>query len=303
MSQRMYGVTIPMITPMTEKGTIDEEALAKFTEYLIDAGVNCLYPNGTNGESLLLTCEERQRIAEVVVRTARGRIPVFIQAGAMTTKETKSHVRHAEKIGADGVGIMSPAFFPMDQQALLNYYEEVISAVSEDFPVYLYNIPGCTTNDVKPELLKTLMDHHKNVCGIKYSVSDLMRIEDYLKAPERTPDVLIGCDSLFLQCLATGGTGTVTGPGAIFHERFIRLYRQFQAGDLKGAMKTQQRIVDTDREIAAIPGIPGLKALLKIRGIIPNDTCRKPLRSLSAAEYKKLEDVAAAYLKEEGLNE
>lgn len=301
MKKRMNGVVIPMITPMNTDGTVDEQSLVRFTEFLIKTDVNCLYPNGTNGESLYLSEEERQNIAEIIVKTADHKLPVFIQSGAMTTAETASHVQHAQKIGADGVGIMSPAFFPMDDASLYGYYKDAISSVPEDFPVYVYNIPGCTTSDVKPALLAKLMEEFPNVAGIKYSCPDLMRIEDYLITPGRTPDVLIGCDSLFLQCLMTGGVGTVTGPGAIFHERFTRLYRQYQEGDLAGAKETQQKIVKDDRRMAGIPGIPGLKALLKMRGIIANDTCRRPLRELTTEEYRTLEIIFNDYVKEENL--
>ncbi|GAB2046540.1 4-hydroxy-tetrahydrodipicolinate synthase [Agathobaculum sp. TL06] len=300
--KRLSGVVIPTITPMHEDGSIDGRSLAGFTEYLVQAGVDCLYPNGTNGESLLLSRKERETVAEIMVKTAAKRIPVFIQCGSMTTAETISHVRHAVKIGADGVGVMSPAFFPMDEASLFGYYSAVVESVPPDFPVYIYNIPGCTTSDVKPELLGRLMEKYENIAGIKYSCPDLMRIEDYLLCSGRTPDLLIGCDSLFLPCLMTGGVGTVTGPGAIFHERFNRLYRQYREGDMEGARRTQQQIVRTDRELAAVPGIPALKTLLKLRGIIENDTCRGPLRKLTDGEYALLERVLEEYYKEEGIN-
>lgn len=299
--KKMYGVVIPTITPMNEDGSIDEASLVNFTKYLGDAGVHCLYPNGTNGESLLLSQEERQEIAEVMTETNGHRLPIFIQCGSMSTAETASHARHALKIGADGVGIMSPAFFPMDSKALFEYYSEVIDGLPEDFPVYIYNIPGCTTNDVAPDLLARLMQTFPNVVGIKYSSPDLMRIENYLNITGRRPELLIGCDRLFLQCLVTGGVGTVTGPGAIFYERFNRLYRQYQEGDWKGAAETQKKIVETDRQMEGIPGIPALKALLKMRGVIKNDTCRRPLRKLDKEEYKILENVYKQYCMEENI--
>ena len=300
--KRLSGVVIPTITPMNEDGSIDERSLANFTEYLVQAGVDCLYPNGTNGESLLLSQQERESVAEIMVKTAANRIPVFIQCGSMTTAETVSHVQHAARIGADGVGVMSPAFFPMDEASLFGYYSAVIESVPREYPVYVYNIPGCTTSDVKPALLGKLMTKYENVVGIKYSCPDLMRIEDYLMCSSRSPELLIGCESLFLQCLMTGGVGTVTGPGAIFHERFNRLYRQYREGDFEGARKTQQQIVKTDRELAEIPGIPALKALLKLRGIIENDTCRGPLRRLTSEEYTVLGRVLEEYYKEENIN-
>ncbi len=299
LDKRMFGVVIPTITPMNEDGSLDVKSLEKYTQYLIDAKVNCLYPNGTNGESLMLTKDERQRVAEVMAKVNNGRLPLFIQSGAMTTEETASHVKHAKSIGADGVGIMSPAFFPMDEAALFDYYSKSIKNVPADFPIYIYNIPGCTTNDVSAALLGRLMEAYPNIVGIKYSCPNLIRIEDYLRCNKRTPDVLIGCDSLFLQCLVTGGVGTVTGPGAVFHKRFNRLYNQYMSGDLKGAEKTQRQIVELDRALMNIPGIPALKAMLKLLGVIENDTCRMPLRKLSQEEYDVIARVLDNYDKEE----
>lgn len=300
--ERLSGVVIPTITPMNEDSSIDDASLNNFTNYLVNAGVNALYPNGTNGESLLLSREEREHVAEVMAETNAHRLPLFIQCGSMTTAETASHAQHAVKIGADGIGVMSPAFFGMDEDALFQYYSTVIEELPGDFPVYVYNIPGCTTNDVTPALLRRLMAAYKNVVGIKYSSSNLIRIEDYLNTDERVPQLLIGCDSLFLQCLITGGVGTVTGPGCIFYQRFIRLYKQFLEGDFMGAMETQQKIVETDRELEGIPGIPALKTLLMLKGIIRTDTCRAPLRPLTGIEKKTLVKVYEEYCREEGLN-
>lgn len=300
--KRLLGLVIPMITPMNEDGTVDDASLKSFVNFLADAKVNALYPNGTNGESLLLSQAEREHIAKVIAETNAKRIPLFIQCGSMTTAETASHARHAVKIGADGIGVMSPAFFSMDEESLYQYYKAVVEGLPEGFPVYVYNIPGCTTNDVKPALLRRLMADFPNIVGIKYSNSDLMRVEDYLNTDGRKPELLIGCDSLFLQCLATGGVGTVSGPGSIFYERFERLYRQFNEGDFAGAMETQRKIVETDRKLAGIPGIPALKTLLKLRGVIRCDACRAPHRPLTAAEKKTLEEIYNEYCKEEGIN-
>lgn len=300
--KRLIGVVIPMITPMNKDGSVDDASLQHFVNFLVDAQINALYPNGTNGESLLLSQSEREHIAEVISNTNKERLPLFIQCGSMTTAETAAHAQHAVKIGADGIGIMSPAFFGMDEESLFQYYAAVIEKLPMDFPVYVYNIPGCTTNDVTPALLKRLMSAFDNVMGIKYSSSNLMRVEDYLNTDGRAPQLLIGCDSLFLQCLTTGGVGTVTGPGSIFYERFNRLYRQFQQGDIKGAMATQQKIVKTDRKLAGIPGIPALKTLLKLRGVIRTDVCRAPHRPLTDGEKAILAEVYAAYCKEEGID-
>jgi len=302
MEKRLFGVVIATITPMNENGSIDEHSLKDFIKYLVNAGVDCLYPNGTNGEGLLLTKDERMHVADIVVEENNHKLSTFIQCGSVSTEETKTHAKHAAKIGADGVGVMSPLFFPLDEQSIFKYYIEVINELPKNFPVYIYNIPGCTGIDIKPVLFNQIMKVFPNVLGIKYSSADLIRVEDYFLQAEGYPELLIGCDSLFLQCLITGGVGTVTGPGSVFHERFTRLYRQYDEGDYIGATATQNQIIRTDRKLAGIPGIPALKAMLKMRGVIKTDVCRGPLRTLSKDEYKILDRVLEEYYIEESVN-
>jgi 4-hydroxy-tetrahydrodipicolinate synthase len=294
--KRMQGVVIAAITPMNPDGSVDYEGVEAFAEYLSQSGVNCLYPNGTNGESLLLTKEEREKIAEIFVKTSRGRVPVFIQCGAMTTEETASHAQHAVKIGADGIGIMTPAFFTMDDEGLFQYFSAAIAPLPEDFPVYIYNIPGCTGNDVSPALLARLLKTFPNVRGIKFSKPDLMRLQDYMLACERKPDLLIGCDSLALCCMDLGGAGWVSGPGAVFADCFVRMYREIQEGDWAAAKKTQKQIADLGKAMAGIPEIPAIKYMLCKLGVIRYDVCRAPLRKLTDEEKARLDKLLEDYL-------
>ena len=103
--KKLYGITVAMVTPMDEKGQVDLVGVAKLTEMLIAKGVHCLYPCGTTGEMLKLTTQERKQIAETVVKTAAGRVTVFIHTGAESPEKTLELSLHAQQIGADGVGI------------------------------------------------------------------------------------------------------------------------------------------------------------------------------------------------------
>ncbi len=295
----LSGVVCATITPMRKNGEIDEESLRSLLNHLAGNGIDGIYPNGTNGEGILLSARERRRAAEILVSENKGRMSVYIQCGSAATEEAVSHARHSREIGADGIGIMTPLFFHCDDQALSAYYDEILSAVP-DFPAYIYNIPSHTRNDVTPGLLAQLMARHDNLRGIKYSDYNLPRAQDYLRQAPRPADLLVGCDSLFLQCLMTGGVGTVSGPAMVFAKRFVRLYRQYRERDFEGAMETQRRIVDTDRALSGIPSIPAIKAMLKMLGVIKEDICRGPLRPLTAEEYGAAEKVLNAYCREEG---
>lgn len=302
MLKKLNGVVCATITPMFTDGTIDLESAGNLYRRLADSGITGLYPNGTNGESLSLSYEERCKLAECCVQENRGRSSVYIQCGAATVEETGKNVRFAMECGADGAGIMTPVFFPVDESGMEAYFDALLSD-TPDFSAYVYNIPSRSGNDVSPSLLGRLMQKHENLYGIKYSAPDLLRIGEYVHCCEtRQTDVLIGCDSLAICCMDLGGAGWVSGPAAAFNECFVRLYRQIRTNPEK-AKETQERISFLSRQLAGIPEIPAIKYLLKKRGIIRQDKCRSPFRELTREEKNRLDRLLEIYLQLEETKE
>ena len=288
---RLHGLVCAMITPMTEHFEIDLDSTAVFCDYLAKAGVHCLYPNGTNGESLLLQENERKAIAQKIQEENRQRCVLYIQCGAVTPEETYAHVRHAAQIGADGAGIMTPVFFLIDDKATKQYYETIMHELP-DFPIYIYNIAFRSGIDVPPQLFGELMDRHPNLHGIKFSSADLLRVEEYIACSQkRKPDVLIGNDALALCCLAVGGAGYVSGPGAAFPEQYASIYNAYAAGEFEAAQIAQQRVLQIMKRLRGIPEIPAIKYLLWKKDIIKTPVCRKPFRELDTCEKKQLDDL------------
>lgn len=238
--QKMFGVITAMVTPFTKDDRIDVETLKAYTEYLIGKGVNCLYPCGTTGEMLKMTAEERKLVAETVVNQAAGRVPVFIHVGAMTTKETIELARHAVSIKAAGVGVVTPQFFAVNDREMEEFYVQVANSLPEDFPVYVYCIPQCAANDIKPEVIDRIVKRTKNVVGVKYSYADFIRVKNYLLCNNGNFDVVVGPDRLFLPALAMGCVGTVTGCSNCGPEPFVKVFECWNKGDIEGARKAQE---------------------------------------------------------------
>lgn len=166
--KKLYGVTVALITPMSKDGRqVDYAALTKLVEMLIEKGVNCLYCCGTDAEMYHLTVEERQRIAEAVVKTARHRVVVYVHCGAMLEQDTFLLASHAKRIGADGIGVVTPSYFPTNEEELEHYYVKIARFVGNDFPVYIYNIPQLAVNDIKPATVQKIARVCPNVVGIK----------------------------------------------------------------------------------------------------------------------------------------
>ena len=113
-SRKLYGVVCANVTPMTRTGELDEASLRNLVRYLADCGMHGIYPNGTTGEGMLLSAEERDAQAQWVVEENAKRMVVYVQCGSMSTQQTIARIRAAKRIGADGAGVMTPVFFTMD---------------------------------------------------------------------------------------------------------------------------------------------------------------------------------------------
>ncbi len=285
--KKLYGITVAMPTPFNDQDQVNYSAVKSFTSMLIEKGVNCLYPCGTTGEMLRLTVDERKKIAETVVKEADHRVPVFIHSGAMRMDDTIALAEHAESIGADGVGIVTPQFFGVNDREMEEFYVEVANSVSENFPIYLYNIPQCSCNDLKATVAAKIAQRCRNVVGIKYSFLDMSRTLEYLQIRNGSFDVLHGCDKLLLSMLDIGCVGTVSGCSSAFPEPFVAEYKCYVEGDIEGARKWAKICVKFVNALKAGSNMAYFKEALTARGLVFGNM-RKPQLNLLPEENEKL---------------
>jgi len=287
--KKLFGVTTAMTTFFTADNRVDLDAMKELTNFLIDKGVNCLYPLGTTGEMLRLTVEERKAVAQTVVETAAGRVTVYIHVGATQEADVIELARHAHQIGADGIGVVTPQFFGLNDREMFTFYSHVAASIPADFPMYLYNIPQCAANDIKTSTAKALAEKHANIVGIKYSWPDFVRTYDYIKIRNNTFSVMQGADRLFVPALAMGCDGTVSGISCVYPEPFVAIYKAFQAGDLAEARKQQLIGIDYVETLRGGSNMAYFKEALKMRGL-KSGHMRQPQLDLTpdeAAELKR----------------
>jgi len=285
--KRLYGVTTAMVTPFDRIGKVDLDKVEQLTEFLIAKGVHCLYPLGTTGEMVRLSVAERKAIAETVVRKAAGRVTVFIHAGATTQEDTIELARHAEEIGADGIGCVTPIFLGANDREIEEYYAAVASSVPDHFPVYLYSIPQCAANDIKAEVAQRVADRCRNVIGIKYSFPDFLRITEYLNIHGGAFSVMPGADRLFLPLLAMGCDGVVSGVSCVYPEPFVAVYNAYLEKDLDKARKLQKIAVKYCETLKNGTNMSYFKEALKLRGIEAGHM-KAPQLDLPEAEIERL---------------
>ena len=284
--KKLHGITVAMVTPFTQNGLVDLEAVEKLTEFLIQSGVNCLYPCGTTGEMFHLSIEERKAIAKKVVDTAKGRATVFIHTGAMTTEDTLSLSLHAQSINADGVGVVSPAFFGVNPREMEHYYATIAKTLDKNFPIYLYNIPQCAANDLTVDVVYNLANQYHNIVGLKYSYPDMIRTDEYLHVTKNF-SVLQGADKLLLPVLAMGCDGVVSGTASAFPEPFVAVKAAFDKKDFEKAKALQWRATQIVNITKGGSNMGYFKAALAWRGMIDSHM-RQPQLDITQQEKQDL---------------
>jgi dihydrodipicolinate synthase/N-acetylneuraminate lyase len=284
------GVFSALVTPFGDDGELSRERIGTYCRFLIQRGVDGLFPFGTTGEWAHLSMEERRAGAEAVVKAAQGagrRVAVVIHAGGNGTAAATALSSHARAIGADAVGIISPAYFRLDEQALFDHFVTVARAV-RDFPVFLYNIPSMTGNDIPPPLLLRIARRADNVIGLKYSCDNLPQFREYRKLMGASFALFIGDDSMALPALHEGASGVVSGNSSAVPDLLVRLYRLYRKGALAEAAAAQGEL---DAFIASVDErveLATFKRILALRGVPVGDV-RRPLRSLPAGARTSLE--------------
>ena len=289
--KKLNGVVIPLVTPLTEDDKIDVESLKSLVDHCINNGMTCLYPNGTTGEMMYLTVDERKLVAEVVVEYTNGRVPVFVHVGAWNQADTIELAKHAVNIGADGIGVVTPTFYKLSDEGLFNFYRAVSEAVPSDFPIYLYSIPQNAINDISPALAARIAEACPNVVGIKYSFPDMTKIQNFIPITTKSNEpfsVLVGPDHLFTATCAIGGNGTVSGNAMCIPEHYAEIWKAVQEKNYEKASKIQQRTNILNSVLCAINNIAAYKVVLKDEGVIATTKMRRPYENLSDTETKDL---------------
>jgi len=234
------GSIVALITPMREDGSLDEAAYARFIAWQIEQGTQGLVPAGTTGESPTLTHEEHHRCVEIAVEVSAGRVPVIAGAGSNSTAEAISLARHARRVGADGVMVVTPYYNKPSQEGLYLHYSAVADAA--ELPLIIYNIPSRSVVDMSVETMARL-SRHAHIVGVKDATANLARPLHTRRACGSAFIQLSGEDHTVLSFLAAGGHGciSVTANGA--RGACADIHATWKQGRLDDAMAIQDRLV------------------------------------------------------------
>jgi 4-hydroxy-tetrahydrodipicolinate synthase len=286
------GVLTALVTPFSD-GALDERALADLVELQIEAGVEGLVPCGSTGESATLSHGEHRRAVEVVVASARGRVPVVAGTGSNSTREAIELTQHAKEAGADGALLISPYYNKPTQAGIVAHYAEI--ARETGLPLIVYNIPGRTQSNILPETMARLADIEQ-VVGVKESSGDLQQVSKTIAACPEDFALLAGDDVLTLPILALGGQGVISTCANVAPAETVEMNRAWRAGDLDRARALHYRLLPLfDVLFCETNPIP-VKAAMALCGLV-TDEIRLPLTPITQPNRERLQVV----MKELGL--
>ncbi len=200
------GSNVALVTPFKDS-KLDAETYIKLINFHLENGTNGLVPAGTTGESPTLSHKEHEKVIELCINEAKGRIPVIAGTGSNSTDEAVSLTKHAEKAGADGVLIVTPYYNKPTQEGLYQHYKTIND--NTNIPIIIYNIPGRCVIDMSVDTMARLFEL-KNITGVKDATGDLNRLDQTIKKLGPEFIQLTGEDGLAFEFNKRGGVGIIS---------------------------------------------------------------------------------------------
>ena len=289
----IHGIIPALVTPFTSEGGVDEEAFREIVRFQIRSRVNGFFVNGTTGMGPVMPSAQRKRTAEIVVEETKGSIPIIIQIGAVDPWVSLDLATHAEKIGADAVACLTPFFYQPGDDAIIEHYQHLSEKTS--LPIFVYNIPRNTGNNVSASLLLKLSNIPR-VVGIKDSSGDFSQLLDYLQILPEDFNVLNGADNYQFSAFCAGVKAGVSATANVIPELFTEMYEAYKTRDVDKGKRLQIKIHSTRALLNKPPLAPLLEAL-RMRGL-KGGSVKAPLRSMTSIEIANLRESLTRLLPE-----
>jgi 4-hydroxy-tetrahydrodipicolinate synthase len=290
MSLDIRGCGTALVTPFSEDGTLDVDALRGLVEFQLSEGIDFLVPCGTTGEAPTLEHEEYLGVVRVVTQEAKGKVPVIAGAGGNNTKKICSLVQDLQALKVQGILSVAPYYNKPTQEGLYQHFKTI--ADSTDLPVILYNVPSRTSSNILPETVARLAEI-SNIIGIKEASGSITQQMEVLNSVEPGFRVLSGDDSFAFPLMALGGVGIISVISNEIPGPMSKLAHLMLDGNIDEARKLHFQLLPLMQanflETNPIP----VKAALAMMGMI-EEVYRLPMVPMKPENRAKLEKVMVA---------
>lgn len=252
------GTCTAAVTPFTEDG-IDYEALSRQIEYQINNGIDALCILGTTGEAPTITDEEYEKIAKFSYDKIAGRVKFILGSGSNCTKKAIEKSQFAQKVGADGLLVVTPYYNKCTQKGLVKYYNDVCDNI--DIPVLCYNVPARTGVNILPQTMAEIAEN-KNIGGIKEACGNMEQICETARLIRGKTALYSGDDNLNLAMLSIGSMGLISVASNIAPKEVSDVAKLYFQGKNAEATELQERLLPLiDQMFTEVNPIPAKKAI------------------------------------------
>ena len=295
------GIIVPIVTPVDEENHINEEAMARVVNYIIDGGVHGILAFGSNGEFFALDADEQRKALACIVKTANKRVPVYMGIAGITTKECVETAKMAKEENADGISILPPMFISPSEDELYAHIVTIAETVP-DLPVLLYNNPGKVGYGLSVNLVNRLADV-PNIVGIKDTSGNMTLTAEFIRTTrDKGFKVMAGKDTMILGSLAYGAVGAIASTANIVPELVVEIYDKYMAGDIEGACEAQFKLTPFRNTFDKVSFPAGTKDACNLIGLDVGNSI-KPNTTASPEVLDEMREILTelGYIKEEVL--
>jgi len=285
----LKGSIPPLVTPF-KNGAVDYDAYAGLVEFQCTHGSHGVLVNGTTSEPSSLTIDERNRLIDVAVEAASGRLTVVAATGSQSYAETEALTRHAASHkGVDCLLIVTPYYSRPPQRGIVEYYRQLNAL--HDKPWMIYHIPGRAAVDVKVDTVKEIDKTCPTFCGMKHASLDLGFVSDLFEEVNEDLRIFVGLEELSFPMMAVGACGLMNAVGNLNPRPLAEMCEAVWAGDLFRARRLHRQMFEVNKAVFYdINPIP-MKYMMKRLGIIPANEHRLPLLPATPELEKRLDAV------------
>ena len=295
------GIIVPIVTPVDEENHINEEAMARVVNYIIDGGVHGILAFGSNGEFFAIDADEQRKALACMVKTADKRVPVYMGIVGITTKECVETAKMAKEENADGISILPPMFISPSEDELYAHIVTIAETVP-DLPVLLYNNPGKVGYGLSVNLVNRLADV-PNIVGIKDTSGNMTLTAEFIRTTrDKGFKVMAGKDTMILGSLAYGAVGAIASTANIVPELVVEIYDKYMAGDIEGACEAQFKLTPFRNTFDKVSFPAGTKDACNLIGLDVGNSI-KPNTTASPEVLDEMREILTelGYIKEEVL--
>ncbi len=288
---KFKGTGVALVTPFRKEGEVDFNALQKLVEFQIENGVNYLVVQGTTGESVTLTDEEKVAVLEYIIDVTKNRVPIVLGVGGNNTSNVVQQIKKFNSYRIDAYLSVSPYYNKPSQAGIVAHYGQIAQAT--DKPIILYNVPGRTGSNMTAETTLTLANTYANIIAVKEASGNLEQIMQVIKGKPSDFLVISGDDALTLPHIACGGDGVISVVANAFPKRFSSMVDFALKGDLEKAKPLHYELFPIIQQLFADGNPGGIKYVLKLISV-GEDHMRLPLVNINDEVARKLYELVAS---------